>query len=1140
MSGSDRLKPGDLSARRAALLARMLDAEGTQTEPGGGITRRENPDVFPLSPGQKRMWLLDQIEEGTHYNEDFDFRLKGTVDVPVLRRVLEEIFRRHEAMRSTFSLVDGQLFQQLVQIEALEIPVIDLGSIPESKREAEARRLAVEESRKRFDLSKGPLWRFTLLILDERNSILLITAHHVAVDGWSCDLFRKEFFALYEAFSAGKPSPLAEIAIQYSDYADWQTEWLTSEAANRQRAYWTERLAGAPQLLELPTDRSRPLVQMFRGARHFLTLPKQLGNELKALSSQMGVTLFMTLLALFDTLIKRYTEKDDIVVGTPVANRSHSEIEGLIGFFVNTIALRNDLSGDPSFSELLKRVRQTTLGGLANQDLPFEQLVDLLHAERSESHSPLFQVLLSLRAPSNLTMELPELTVSGYEIDNGTSKFDLSLYISDSPEGLCCMIEYNTDLFNADRIERMAGHLRVLMESAVRDPSQRLSELPILSAEERKNLLVDWNDTAVAYPGDVPLAQLVETQVERSPDAVAVVFGEQRLTFRAMNARANRLAVELRKHGAGPDQLVGLYVERSTDLVVALLAIVKTGAAYLPMDPLFPPDRLSYMLEDSGARLLVTEQGLRGTLPAFAGTTILLEDGSWGANPSDNLSIEVKPEHLAYLIYTSGSTGKPKGVQVPRGALTNFLWSMREWLELSESDRLLAVTTISFDIAGLEIWLPLLVGAQTVVASRESAADGNVLRDLLESHGITFLQATPVTWRLLFEAGWKGKPDLQVVCGGEAMPPEVAVSLVPAVKRVWNLYGPTETTIWSTGYMVTDAKKPILIGRPLANTQCYILDGQRQPVPVGVTGELYIGGDGLARGYLNRPELTAEKFVADRFRGGEARLYRTGDLARYQTDGNIECLGRIDHQVKIRGYRIELGEIEAGLSEHPAVREAVVVAREDTPGDKRLVAYYIASQVDESEGGTAGAEQFRSHLSASLPEYMVPAAYVRLESFPLTPNGKLDRKALPAPEADAFATRSYEPPRDETEQKIAAIWQEVLQFDKVGREDNFFDLGGNSLQLIKVHSRLRQAFDKEIKVVDMFRFTTVRSLAQRFASEQDSSLSVEVQTDRRVAEGCNARDRDRWDGGASTGCTQRPAVLGEPALGRGVGDHVYG
>jgi amino acid adenylation domain-containing protein len=602
--------------------------------------------------------------------------------------------------------------------------------------------------------------------------------------------------------------------------------------------------------------------------------------------------------------------------------------------------------------------------------------------------------------------------------------------------------------------------------------------------------LVERNATERAYPRETSLAALVEAQVERTPDAIAVAYGEQKQTYRELNERANQLAEELRKFGGGPDQLVGLFVERSIDMVMALLAIVKAGAAYLPLDPLFPPERLGYMLEDSGVRVLVTQQSLRRELPAFAGEMILLEDTSWRGNRRDNLMVAVGSEHLAYLIYTSGSTGKPKGVQVPRGALTNLLWSMREWLQLSEEDRLLALTTISFDLAGPDMWLPLLVGAQTIVASREEAADGIALRGLLERHGITFMQATPMTWRLLFDAGWRGKPDLQAVCGGEAMPPEVAAQLAPAVKKLWNLYGPTETTIWSTKYLVEDGQAPILIGRPLANTQCYILDGQGQPVPLGARGELHIGGDGVTRGYLNRPELTAEKFVPDPFCEEGARMYRTGDLARYRADGNMECLGRIDHQVKLRGYRIEPGEIEVALKEQPEIKQAVVIAREDQAGNKRLVAYLVAKN-----STNLATSELRMRLKRQLPDYMVPTAYVFLDHLPISPTGKIDRKALPVPaETRAAPVDTYIPPRNHLEETLARIWAETLGVQRVGIRDDFFQMGGDSLDAVRLILKILSAFPGcQPSLAVLLKAPTVEQFARTLSSGQaDWSCLVAV------------------------------------------------
>jgi amino acid adenylation domain-containing protein len=618
------------------------------------------------------------------------------------------------------------------------------------------------------------------------------------------------------------------------------------------------------------------------------------------------------------------------------------------------------------------------------------------------------------------------------------------------------------------------------------DPEQAIASISALTLAERQQLLVDWNDTKRDYPRETPLAALVEAQVERTPNEIAVVYGDRQLTYAELNQRANQVARELRKQGAGPNQLVGLCVDRSIGLIVGLLAIVKAGAAYLPLDPLLPAERLGYMLEDSGVQLLITEKSIQARPSAFVGATILLEDAGWQANPGDNLSIAVRPEDLAYLIYTSGSTGKPKGVQIARGALTNFLWSMRQWLELTERDRALAVATISFDIAGLEIWLPLLVGARLVIASRESTLDGNALRALMEKHDITFMQATPVTWRLLFDAGWPGKADLQVVFGGEAMPPEVAAQLVPAVKRAWNFYGPTETTICSTGYRLTSGEGPILIGRPLANTQCYILDEQQQLVPVGVTGELYIGGDGLACGYLNHPELTAEKFVADPFRESCLRMYRTGDLARYRADGNIEFLGRLDHQIKIRGYRIELGEIEAALSEQPEIEHAVVMAREDSAGSKRLAAYLVASKALESS-------ELRNRLKSFLPDYMLPSTYIFLDRFPISLNGKIDRNALlatPEPQV-APADILEDVPLDSVEGVLARIWAEELEVPRIGIHDDFFTVGGDSLNAVRLLMRIRDEFPEfEPSFAEILRAPTVAEFARILTGGQANSSYV--------------------------------------------------
>ena len=1059
------------------------------------MTSTRRADKFRLSSSQQRLWFLAQMEGGSEaYNVPIGLRLKGHLNRTALRRTLDRILIRHEALRTTFTVDNGEPVQRVTPVEDSRFLLVEHDLRERRDAKAETERLADFEAHQSFHFETGPVIRGRLIQLSENEHVLLLTMHHIASDGWSMDILANELNALYGAFVRGEKDPLPELKFQYPDYSVWQQRWIESDDQKEQADYWKKALAGAPALLELPTDRPRPLEFDYAGAFERFELDEEQTDQLKAFSRRHRVTPFMTLLSAWAVLMTRLSGQTDVLIGVPAANRSRKDIENLIGYFANTLVIRLDLSGSPRVSELLLQARKKSLTAQQYQEIPFEQVVELARPARTMAHSPLFQVMFAWQGTAETRYQLPGLEVESLSTPHRASKFDLSLKLRESGKSISGGLEYSTSLFKQATIERYLGYFKNILRSMIADDTQAIDRLSILPETERDHLLREFNRTLAEYPKEVPLAQLVEQQVERTPDAVAVVYDKQRLTFRDLNARANQLARELINQGAGPDQIVGLYVTRSTDLIVALLAIVKAGAAYLPLDPMFPPERLGYMLSDSGSRLLITEESLRKTLPAFAGTIIELEENGWQANSRDNPAIAVRPEDLAYVIYTSGSTGKPKGVQIPRGALTNFLWSMRESLRLSDRDRLLAVTTISFDIAGLEIWLPLLTGAQTVMASFKATADGNALKELLERHDITFLQATPVTWRLLFDTGWRGKNNLQAVCGGEAMPQEVAVQLVPVVKLVWNLYGPTETTIWSTGYQVTDGRETILIGRPIFNTQCYILDAHGEPVPVGVTGELFIAGDGLARGYLNRPELTAEKFVADPFAGGGARMYRTGDLARYRPDGNIECQGRIDHQVKLRGYRIELGEIEARLAEFPGVREAVVIAREDTPGDKRLVAYYAVSTLAETEKSNIGAEQFRAYLSKTMPEYMVPAAYVRMEALPLTPNGKIDRKALPAPDRSAPSIENYEPPQGELEIILAGIWADVLKVDNVGRHDNFFDCGGNSLLAVKLISRAQEIVRGEaVPLSVLLEAPTIARLATWVESHEGDQQQILVQ-----------------------------------------------
>jgi amino acid adenylation domain-containing protein len=1075
----------------AGLAAVVMQARGqiesAHAEEVRKIEPREQPGPCPLSFSQEQFWLLDQMVPGSAaYNIVDVIGLGGAYDAAALRGALDELERRHEILRTAFSTSDGQLMQVVSPPVGLPLTELDLSTMPEPERTIEWSRVVREEGQRAFDLFRPPLLRVTVAHLSPAEHRVLLVIHHIAGDEWAMGLIQDEVRQLYASFCRKRPSPLPELPVQYADFASWQRKWFQGEKLEAQIAYWKDALAGASPVLALPTDKPRPREQTYRGSTEHFVLPRELLQRLRALGLKEQTTLFMLLEAAFASLLYRYSGQPDILVGTPISGRTQSETQRMVGCFLNTVVLRSQFPDDLTFRALLQQTRERALGAFAHAELPFGRLVATLAPDRDPSRTPLFQVMFVLFDPDGASQIS---NVSGQrELETGTSKFDLTLFISMTPNGLECKFEYSTDLFEAETVRRLCRYFGVLLEAIAEDPDKAIGRLPLLTEADRQQVLEAWNRTEASYPREVPLAELVEAQAARTPDAVAVVCGHESVSFAELNARANQLAHALRAQGVGPDRLVGICLERSVDMVVGLLAIVKAGGAYLPLDPLLPAERLATMLGDSGATLVLTQENLWVSLPAFSGTVLLIEDMTWRSNPRDNVAVAVRPEHLAYVIYTSGSTGKPKGVEVPRGALTNLLWSMRDWLGLTSADRLLAVTTISFDIAGVDMWLPLLVGARLVVASREDAADGERLREEIERHGITFLQATPVTWRMLLQAGWRGKEEMQVVCTGEAMPRDLAAQLQPKVGRLWNLYGPTETTIWSTGYEVRDGNAPVLIGRPVANTRCYILDKNLQPVPLGAVGELYLGGDGLARGYHERAELTAEKFIADPFRAG-ARMYRTGDLACFRPDGNIECLGRTDHQVKIRGFRIELGEIEAVLARSAGVEQAVVMAREDGAGEKRLVAYVIAKTP-----ATDLVEKLRGALRAALPEYMVPSHFVELDAFPLTASGKVDRKALPAPAAGVAtdAARPYAAPRNDLEISLAAAWEKVLGAQRVGITDNFFDLGGTSLSVIKLTAEMRNATGIEIGLGAVFRFPTIAELVGSLGSNAANSASLVV------------------------------------------------
>jgi amino acid adenylation domain-containing protein len=1080
-----------LSEAKRALLDRYAHRERLQSGvQQGNIPRRELGCVVPLSFGQQGLWYVDQLVPGSAaYNVPSTIRVLALLDPWVLQQSINELVKRHEALRTTCKVVDGQPMQVIASSLTVPLPVVDLLKTPPAELEAEARRLAIADAARAFHVSEGPLLRTTLLRLAPDDHLLLLTMHHVISDEWSLGVFLQELTALYEAFSHGKPSPLPDLPIQFADFSLWQRQRLRGPTLDNQLAYWQRQLEGAPRILQLHTDHPRPPANTFRGAQYTHVLPQTFSAELKKLSRREGVTFFMVLLAAFQALLYRYTGQDDLLVGSPIAGRVRPESEQLIGFLVNTIVMRADLSGDPTFREFLGRVRDVAIEAYGHQDVPFEMLVQALAPEREPNRSPLVQVVMTLEPP------LPTLA-AGWSLEdahvaNGASKFDLTLEIEDRADSLICHWEYSTDLFEESTIARMAGHWHMLLEGIVADPGQRLSQLPLLTEAERQQLLVDWNTTQRDYPRERCLHQLIEAQVERAPEAIAVVYEGHSLTYRELNARANQLAHYLQSLGVGPDVPVGLCVERSLELVVSLLAILKAGGAYVPLDPSYPQERLAYMLEDAEAPLLVTQTPLLGRVRVRADVQVVCldADGSRWAGLSATLpSSDVSSEHLAYIIYTSGSTGKPKGVQIPHRGLVNLLLSMRQQPGLTAADTMLAVTTISFDIAGLELYLPLLVGARVQLVPGNVAANGSELATTLARTGATVMQATPATWRLLLAAGWQGDRRLTILCGGEALPPDLARELLQRVGALWNVYGPTETTIWSTLGKIETAEPPVSIGRPLANTQIYILDPSRNPTPIGVPGELYIGGDGQARGYRNQPELTSERFIAHPFSDEPgARLYATGDLARYRTDGTIECLGRLDHQVKIRGFRIELGEIESVLRTHPAIAAAVVVAREDVPGDKRLVAYLVVRA-----GHEFVAAEVRSFLKAQLPDYMAPTAFVPLDALPLTPNGKVNRQVLPAP--TAVNEEHLEEVTGVTDaalpmyHQLMQIWEELLDVRPIRVTDDFFDLGGHSLLAARLVEQIEQVFGKKIPLATLSAGATIEYLARVLGQQPNADI----------------------------------------------------
>ncbi|HEX8390771.1 MAG TPA: amino acid adenylation domain-containing protein, partial [Longimicrobium sp.] len=1025
---------------------------------------------------QERLWFLERMNGSSAlYNVPDALRLRGVLDAAALESAVGEIIRRHESLRTTFREVDGGPVQVIAPFAGFSLPRDDLSALPADAREARAHLLAAEDAALPFDLEQGPLLRARLLRLAGDDHVLLLCMHHVVTDGWSMGVFYRELSALYTAYAAGAEPALAPLPLQYAEYAAEQRGRLTAAAMDRELAWWRERLAGAPALLELPTDHPRPAAQSYRGAREAVEVPAEVTERLQALARAEGASLYMVVLAAFQVLLGRYADTDDVVVGSPIAGRTRPEVEGLIGFFVNTLVLRTDLSGDPGFRELLRRVRAATLGAYAHQEVPFERLVAEVQPERSLGHAPLFQALLTLDEAGAETEALPGLTVSRVKLETGTAKFDLALALAQNGNGLSGELVYASDLFGAATIRRMAAHLGRVLEQVAADADVRLSGLELADAAERAQLQA-WNRTAAEYPAQGTLHTLFAERAAATPEAVAVACGGETLTYAELHVRASALACHLARTGVRPGDRVGLALERSLEVPVALLATLQAGAAYVPLDATYPPERLAGMLADAAVSVLVVRDGLPGSLSGFAGPVVVLEHhaeaiAACRGEPLPQAGVTADSE--AYVMFTSGSTGRPKGVGVPHRAVVRLVRGTG-FADFGPEQVFLQIAPLSFDASTLEIWGPLLNGGRLVMFPPH-APSLEELGAALEEYGVTVLWLTAGLFHQMVDLRLESLGGLrQLLAGGDVLSPAHVLRVLeryPAL-RLTNGYGPTENTTFTCCHDIRpeDARRrSIPIGRPIANTRVWVLDAGMRPVPVGVPGELCTAGDGLALGYVGRAELTAQKFVEVELHGRRERVYRTGDRVRWLEDGTLEFMGRLDGQVKLRGFRIELGEIESVLRGHAAVRDCVVVMREDAPGEKRLVAYVV---------GEADAAALRACLRLSVPEYMVPSAFVLLDALPLTPNGKLDRKALPEPDR-ASESEGYVAPRTPAEEVLAGLFAELLRVERVGRGDDFFALGGHSLLATRVASRVRAIFGVELPLRDVFAGGTPARLAQR-------------------------------------------------------------
>lgn len=1030
-------------------------------------------ETYAASLAQRRLWFLEQLQgSSAAYNVHVGLWLDGPLDVASLRASLQEIVNRHDSLRTAFRLEGGELLQVVIREHTVDLPVID---VTFAANYAEAYEIARREVENPFDLSRAPLFRARLLRYRAEAHIFLCTMHHVVTDAWSMQIFAKELFALYEAFSKGRPSPLPPLPIGYGDYSEWQLEWFGTDKVQQELTYWKSRLEGAPAVLDLPTDRPRPAEQTFDGASQYVPISSDIIAGIKMVAARYRATPFMVLLAAFKVLLYRYSGQPDVLVGVPVAGRSQMETENLIGFFVNTLVMRDDLSGNPRFIDLVAQVRETTLGAYANAEVPFEKVVELVQPERNLSCNPIFQVMFSAIKSAVQSHTFGNLTAFPYIVSPTTSMFDLSMTVIEGIDGQWwAQIDYNTNLFDSLTIERMQEHFRNLLRGITAGPGQPIGELPLLGAAEEERLLVELNDTATQFRPDVCLHTFFEQQVLCTPDAVAVVCGAERISYRQLNQRADGLAAYLRQQGAGPEVLVGLCADRSLDLLVGVLGILKAGAAYVPLDPAYPEQRLNRILEDAHATILVTQQKFKENFSERS-LNVMYLDRDWTTIESEHVksrAMDACGDNLAYVLFTSGSTGRPKGVALEHRNAANFVQWAQTVFTPQELAGTLFATSICFDLSIFELFVPWSVGGTVILAQ-----DVISLPELPASKEVTLINTVPSAMAELVRAGVVPASVVTVNLAGEALPKSLARDLYERtqVRNVYNLYGPTEAATYAT-FAPVSREADVTIGGPIANTQAYILDSYRRLVPRGVRGELYLGGECLARGYFGRPDLTAERFVGNPFskRAG-ARLYRTGDLCRYRQDGRIEYLGRLDHQVKLRGFRIELGEIEAVLEQHDFVQQAIATVRE-SGGEKRLVGY-----VEVKPGRPLPVAELRRHAEQSLPLYMVPETFVILDEFPRTVNGKVDRSALPAP-GDRASTGAVAP-SNELEATLKQIWETALGGRPIGIKDNFFDLGGHSLLAARLIAQLHDALGQTIPLSAIFRAPTIEGFARLLTDE---------------------------------------------------------